>query len=102
MGEKLQELKEKLDENIWQHGVTTYTIVEKSDLVGKILYQVDFLQAEVNGEVVMFIDENDMLFNSKYMLRSFLVSSVEHVKIVRDTIKIDFKNGSYILIKVIK
>jgi archaellum component FlaF (FlaF/FlaG flagellin family) len=101
MEEKLQELQEKLDENIDYHGITTYNIIEKTNN-GKTSYQVNMLQVVIENGVVLFEDEDMMLLNSNHLLRSFLLLSIDDIKITKDSIKIQFKNGSYVKIKPIR
>lgn len=99
--EKIYQLKEILCDNIFLHGVTTYNITEYSKMSGKRLYKVGMLDVDPvdDDEVILFDDEEMTLLNSNYMLRSFLTSSVDNIRLNKKRIVIDFKTGSYIIIK---
>ena len=95
MIERLLELKEKLEENIWQHGVTTYKITEENSKISSQIYKVNFMQIDIEKEVVMLINENDDI------LLNFLISSVHRIKIMKDVTNIILKNGKHIKIEIV-
>jgi hypothetical protein len=97
----LEELANQLTYNLWYREDTEYSIVENFKIKGKRQYTLHNIEAEIINGVIMFIDESGELLNNNCIIRGFLESSVDKVKIYNNTTKIDFKSGGYIIIEVI-
>ena len=102
MVEKFYELKEKLEANMYSFGITTYNILEKSEKFGTRIYQVNMLEVEIESDEIVIITDIDlMLVESNYILREFMIESVENIVINDTIIEIFFINGNYVSIVAI-
>jgi hypothetical protein len=93
----LERLEEKLEENIYVHGVATYKVTEYSKSLGKIEYETGMLRIEACSDIVITL-EDVVLLNKGHILKNFFVHEIEKITIYSKRISIDFKDGSYIIL----
>jgi len=98
----VQNLIQKLSDNLNLYKVVKYEIVENFQKNGERTYQLHNLLAEFEDDMVFFGDRDRILsMDVSYVLNGFLIGSIINIIVEEDIIEIYLKDG-YIIINIVR
>ena len=80
MEENLLLLQEMLSVNTNELGINTYNIIEYNRGGNVDKYRVSDLNLVIENNIAIFMDSDELLFNSNYLLKYFIISTVCNVE----------------------